>query len=247
MNKRIVGIFCGLLAVVVLVVLCCVIFVVGSVSVQTTAELELSAEMNAKILQDSNIVKYSSIFGISEEKAIENIEKNNPMLKVVLIERKFPNKVVINVATRVEMLAIAMENGKFAILDRELKILEIVDVLDSKKILSRVENFVIPQDAQVGTFVENASWLKKVILGAERISFLNQRFAVFFPKMEYQEKKIILHTNSGVKFAINSANSDDISTLISYAYSFFTEKAMDKNSGYIVLQDKGWTWLPKIS
>ena len=57
MNKRLIAIFASLAAVVVLVVLSCVIFIIGDVTVRLSVGMESSPELREKIIQDSKIAK----------------------------------------------------------------------------------------------------------------------------------------------------------------------------------------------
>ena len=100
MNKRLLGIFIAVAVAVVVIVVCCVMFLTGSVEVRTTDNLTLEDETVNAIITQSGIRKGESVFAIDESEAVNAVEKANPTLKVVDIERKFPNKVVIYIAER---------------------------------------------------------------------------------------------------------------------------------------------------
>ncbi|MGN0771166.1 MAG: FtsQ-type POTRA domain-containing protein [Christensenellales bacterium] len=236
MNKRLIITFVSLAAVVLLVVLSCVIFIVGDVQVETTAGLTLTDEQKAAIVSDSKIAKFSSIFSISEEKAAANIESKHPALKVVVIERKAPNKVVINMTSRTGIIAVATEGG-YAVLDRDLKCVEIASDIDGK-FYSLTEGIDVV-GVQPGDFVDNDK-IVAMIRGAEEVSFVGARFAAFFVKVSVSGSYVELTTNTGVIFRLNA--SDNIGTLVKQCYNYylnFTDNSQ-KQAGYIYLSQEGF-------
>ena len=130
MNKKLV-ILLSCLAVIVVIVICMSIaFTIDEVNVKTTNGLTIDEEVINDIILDSGIVAHSSIFGLEESTAISNIEKMHPELKGISIERKFPNDVYINISKRIPILSVAISDGSFALLDRELKVVEIVSEVE---------------------------------------------------------------------------------------------------------------------
>ena len=67
-----------------------------------------------------------TVFFKDKSKYINQIEKKYPYIKVVNIETKIPNKFVLHLAARQELYAVKV-GGKYAILDEELKVLNICD------------------------------------------------------------------------------------------------------------------------
>lgn len=236
MNKRLTIIFISLAVVVLLVVLSCVIFIIGDVQVETTSDLTLTDEQKASIVNDSQIAKYSSIFALSEEKASEYIESKNPTLKVVMIERKAPNKVVINITGRTGLFAVATEGG-YAVLDRDLK--RIDDVSDIGDKFLCVTSGIDLTDVALGGFLDNDK-LVKMIRAAEEVSFVGARFGAFFVTMQVGGSYVDLTTNTGVIFRLNA--SDNIGTILKQCYNFYLNAANDaqKSSGYIYLSNSGF-------
>ncbi|MGN0788459.1 MAG: cell division protein FtsQ/DivIB [Christensenellales bacterium] len=236
MNKRLTIIFISLAVVVLLVVLSCVIFIIGDVQVETTSDLTLTDEQKASIVNDSQIAKYSSIFALSEEKASEYIESKNPTLKVVMIERKAPNKVVINVTGRTGLIAVATESG-YAVLDRDLKRIANESDVDGKFLC--VASGIDLSGVAVGEFIGNDK-LVTMIRAAEEVSFVGARFGAFFVTMQVGGTYVDLTTNTGVIFRLNA--SDNIGTILKQCYNFYLNAATDaqKSAGYIYLSDNGF-------
>lgn len=236
MNKRLTIIFISLAVVVLLVVLSCVIFIIGDVQVETTSDLILTDEQKASIVIDSQIAKYSSIFALSEEKASEYIESKNPTLKVVMIERKAPNKVVINVTGRTGIFAVSTESG-YAILDRDLKRIANESDIDGQFLC--VASGIDLSGVAVGEFIGNDK-LVTMIRAAEEVSFVGARFGAFFVTMQVGVSYVDLTTNTGVIFRLNA--SDNIGTILKQCYNFYLNAATEaqKSAGYIYLSDNGF-------
>lgn len=238
MNKRLTIIFISLAVVVLLVVLSCVIFIIGDVQVETTSDLTLTDEQKASIVNDSQITKYSSIFALSEEKASEYIEIKNPPLKVVMIERKAPNKVVINMTGRIGIFAVATEGG-YAVLDRDLKRIDNVEDIEGRFLC--LAGGIDLSNVGVGQFLDNDK-LVVMIRAAEEVSFVGARFGAFFTNMQVGATYVDLTTNTGVIFRLNS--SDNIGTILKQCYNYYLNATSDaqKSSGYIYLSDSGFRY-----
>lgn len=191
MNKRLVIMFSAIAAVIVIVVVCCVLFMVGSVGVETVIGLELTDEQEAGVIAVSGISKGQSVFSIDESAAANAIEKAYPTLAVVTIERIFPNKVDIKLASRTGVAAVEIADADhYAVVDRDLKIVGFAagEELDAKS-LSLVEGYVVSgSDEQLlGAFLdtEKAGWLAEVIDGAEQCRLTGVRLGEFAPRIVY--------------------------------------------------------------
>lgn len=98
-NRKLIIIFSVLLSITLLVVLGSVIFSVQHVDTYCmNVNEDECADSREIILSSYKIRKGSSIFGVNESKVIANIEKNNKAnnIRILNIERKFPNRVCIN-------------------------------------------------------------------------------------------------------------------------------------------------------
>ncbi len=250
MNKRLIAIFASLAAVVVLVVLSCVIFIIGDVTVRLSVGMESSPELREKIIQDSKIAKYSSIFGLSEEKATANIESANPSIRVLDIERKAPNVVQINVAYRTPMLCALTREGVYALLDRDLKVIRIVDAPQTQDWGSRW-NGVTLQDAREGVFIAEYDWLKALLGAAEQVGLSKQRFGAFIVELHTDETTAYLLTNTGATLCVyKNADAAQAAQLLRGAYNAYLnaqgETAHRRDGGYWRLGAAGWEWTPAL-
>ena len=120
MNKKLLAVIISVSAVVILIIVLGVTFTIRNVTIGTTSTLTLSEEEENALILDSGIVMKSSIFSVDEETVIKNIENKHPTIKVISVERKFPNTVCVNMSNRVPVYVIGMQDGTYAVLDREL-------------------------------------------------------------------------------------------------------------------------------
>ena len=110
-NKKLIVLFSILAFLTLLVVLSSVIFSVQNVYASCyNAEDEAFDEIVASN-EINGITKGKSIFLLNESKAIEKIESNLSDVKVVNIQRKFPNQVYINYVKIFPYLAVETENA----------------------------------------------------------------------------------------------------------------------------------------
>ena len=252
MNKRLIGLFVAVAAVVVIVVVCCVMFVIDDVTVTAVSGMQLSDEEASSIVADSGIEKGSGIFSVDESAAINAIEKNNPAIRVIAVERVFPNDVDIRVARRTGVVAIPIDGSdRYAVVDRDLKIVSIAypDGVDS---LAVVDNFIVAGDDEtlLGSFLTEsaAGWLGQVIEGAEMSYLVQTRFGKMFPSVRYrpEENRVILVTVKGC--AVEIPLDGDIATMFNYAWNYYSDHVSGterENGGRIVLdaQSGGWTYV----
>lgn len=255
-NKRLIIIFSSLVAAVVLVVVLCVIFITGNVYVKTATDTVLDKATMEEIVLKSGIAKYSSIFSVSEQKAIDNIEGNFPSLKVISIERKFPNNVEIKITSRLGIIAIKINDGGYAILDRELKVVQVLSVPEGGQIqldsYTVVDGLELVSPVVEGSFMNDNLWLKDLATAAKDLSFINKRFPAFIKKISLNNSVITnnldIQTVDGVRFILDSS---DAGKMFNLAYSYFLtlrSSQPDKlEYGHIIMNtnDEGetaWVW-----
>ena len=65
----------------------------------------LNNTTDADIIESANFQKGESVFALNKEQYKKNLEKNNPYIKVINLEIKFPNKLKVSVVEREELYA----------------------------------------------------------------------------------------------------------------------------------------------
>ncbi len=115
---------------------------------------------NEEIISTASLENGKSIFALDKQKAIDNIEKTYPDLKVVQIKTVSVISVEIRIRTRVKMYY-ATSEGNYYILDEELKILSITtDESDINGLIYIDEDLGLNSNLVAGDFVGQAYFAK---------------------------------------------------------------------------------------
>ena len=241
------------LLVLAVVLLACTVFVVRHVQVESAVASSLINEESIIASGDISIGK--SIITFNKDRVASSIEKNHPYVKVTFVERKFPNTVIINVTTRFAIMYLTSQDGsKVALLDSELKVLEIRASSEADALqLTAVSGvrFDIPSEgasALVGTFLEvDENEKMKILIDIARASndpnldLADASFKTFFKQIEFKtyDKGYYVHilTNTGVTFVLDTALSTSVYQQLSLCKFFYdsTDVELNKSTGYIFL------------
>lgn len=125
-KKLTICLFVLLLLVLAIVILAFTLFSLKESSLEFKTETKnLNQETKNKIVERVLENKRSVLF-LNKTRISADLEKQFPYLKIINIETKIPNKVVVHCAEREEFFAIS-SNGKTYFMDEELKILRIVN------------------------------------------------------------------------------------------------------------------------
>lgn len=126
-NKRLVVILSVLAFVTVLIVLSSTVFTLQKVSINwMTTKDELVGIADDSI--SDNVSTGVNIFLVNKEDITKTLEKKFPYLRVVGIETKFPNKIVVHSAERESLFAVKVNDGNdnyyYMIIDEKGKVLK---------------------------------------------------------------------------------------------------------------------------
>ena len=131
-KKRIIIISIIVFSLALIILLSSTVFTLKTVSIEArTTSLYLAEEDYDEIIESAKFDYGKNIFFLKTDGYKANIEKANPYVKVINIERKFPNYIVVNISERVPAVRIQSSKGYY-VLDKELKVLNNVDNLTTK-------------------------------------------------------------------------------------------------------------------
>ena len=142
-----------------------------------------------------------------------------------------------------------MQDGTYAVLDRELKVVDIVDDYSNITYVTPIIGYTL-SGAQKGGFLTGINFLSEITSEAENLSFVNQRFSCYIPSIEYLKEdnnevnKILLKTNTGVTLVIKEVPGS-MGTFFNYAYTKYYNELTEnqRSTGYVYLTDDNvWTW-----
>lgn len=153
-TKRLVILLSIFALLIVIVVLSSTLFSLSKVEVAfMEVPTNFSINNNQEIIDSGEFDFNQSIFLVNKSKHIANIESEFPKLKVIGIETKFPNKLVVQVVERQEFLALYnFEDDNYYVVDGDMKILRIANELA----VTGIAKCMITQDLQnykVGDFI----------------------------------------------------------------------------------------------
>lgn len=118
------GVVLGLILVIVILIF--TLFAVRKVEIDFKNQSTIfSGEAQENIANNSAIPIGASIFTLNKTYIKDQLEKDNPYLKVVNIESVFPNKIIIHCAEREETYAVKAGESKYFICDADFKVLNI--------------------------------------------------------------------------------------------------------------------------
>lgn len=163
-SKRLIVILSILAFLTVLIVLNSTLFTLQSVSVNwLTTKYHLDNIKDYDLVED--VSKGESIFLVNKAEISQKLEKTYPYLRVVSIETKFPNKLVIHSAERECLYAVKLSDNEYALLDELGKVLKLTTSsifagpeLGAKPIKVTFNNIILnPADFVVGEQVKVAN------------------------------------------------------------------------------------------
>ena len=121
-SKKLVVFLIVLAFLTVLIVLNSTLFTLQTISVNwLTTKSKLDDIKDYTLIE--SIEKGESIFLLKKDEIKNNLEKKYPYLRIVSIETKFPNKIVIHSAERESMFAIKLADDNYAVVDELGKVL----------------------------------------------------------------------------------------------------------------------------
>jgi hypothetical protein len=121
-SKRLIIILSVLIFLTVLIVINSTLFTLQSVSINwLTSKYQLQNVKDYDIIDDIKLGQ--SIFLVKKNEISAKLEKSYPYLRVVSIETKFPNKLIVHSAERESLYAVKLSDREFAVLDEKGKVL----------------------------------------------------------------------------------------------------------------------------
>ena len=210
-NKRLIIILSIFVLLTTIIVLCSTVFTLGTITFSWhTTKMYLSEYADSEIAKDFPMGR--SVFLLNKTEIKNTIEAKYPYLQIIKLETKFPNELVVHAAERVNMYAVTLEDNKYAVLDDENKVLDIItqtqydewDTSKSKKpivvtVSNNGSNTPLKQsDFKVG-YVANVKRVTSVLATAS--STLEE---IFWDE-ETNDKKV---TNTMIKGWVKSVNID---------------------------------------
>jgi len=123
-SKKLIVFLVILIFLAVLIVLNSTLFTLQNISINwLTTKYKLETIKDNKLIE--SVKMGDSIFLLKKDEIKSGLEKKYPYLRVVSIETKFPNKIVIHSAERESMFAIKLSDNEYAVVDELGKVLSL--------------------------------------------------------------------------------------------------------------------------
>lgn len=260
-----------------LCIVCTMVFTLSKIDFQLTALLSIPErsrlftssqtrqQVENSMLESAQFEKGGNILFMNFKDQINNIEKNNPFVKVDKIVRKFPNKVVVYYSEREAsaLIPIASVDNAYFVVDTDLKILDRVTKDGDKYLNNNQDQYVLPvlnyfdysvnmQSYDKGDFIEDNSLrehLNTFVSGAfsannnptalyEDILKLATEITFYLEENEDNRCKYVLKANSGAEIVFTIFNVNDrLFEKVSTSWGLFTTKYKEaQKSGQVNLK-----------
>ena len=243
MNKRLIVLISLFAFIVLIIVLSSTVFSLSTVQVNflsTTNYLENESD----IISSANFAYGESIFFIDREAYTNELEQNNPYIKVVSIEIVFPNRLIIHAVERNEMYAFKLSDNTYAITDDELKVLSIkpVFVNTTENAILVTSNISIPANSVLeGALLPLNATDSKFLTD---FSYYSQEWDNHLASLRGNIKELVLHyeendtfkvlMRQGVEIIITKQHTK-LNEKIQTAYSVYDTPTIDRTRGIILV------------
>ena len=238
-NKKLIGFLIILIFLTVLIVINSTLFTLQKISINwLTTKYKLETVKDYTIVDD--IQTGESIFLVKKDEIASTLEKKYPYLRVVSIETKFPNKLVIHSSERESLFAIKISDDDYAIVDELGKVLERSNSsifagseLGAKPIKVMLDaNFVNikPSDMEAGNIVANEFVVKvltQISKSLRESNYIPTTSKGVFTSLEIINKgdnvELFFKTRSGMSIVIKNAldRTTDMLLLGLERYNYF--------------------------
>lgn len=249
-NKKLIGFLIVLVFLAVLIVLNSTLFTLQKINVNW-----LTSKCNI-IMKDYDLIDDvkmgESIFLINKSQIANTLEEKEPYLRVVSIETKFPNKLVIHSAERESMYAIHISDDDYAVVDELGKVLErsnssifagsAIEVKPIKVYLGSFMN-ISPNDLQEGKMITNdfvVNVLKHISKSLRESNYQPTTSKGVFTSLQINNNgsdvELLFKTRSGLNINISNAMkcTTDMLLLGIERYNYFYKEGVI--SGSVVVE-----------
>lgn len=208
-NKRVLYIFLILLIIVIIVLLSSVLFCINSATLSFTGTAiqtdtqKIQNELNSKAFNQN-------IFLINENKIISEIEKENPYIKVINIERIFPSSLKLHYTERKELYQLELNDNSYAVLDCYGKVLRISESitenvsLDFDYVNVNISDFLTDENIILATNVYKAF----TMITEDEKQYNQELFKAYFKNISINNNVINLKTVFGAVISFEYDNNN---------------------------------------
>ncbi|HHW89624.1 MAG TPA: FtsQ-type POTRA domain-containing protein [Clostridiales bacterium] len=230
MRKKLIILFSILTFLAVMITLNSTVFSVKNISaIISNAD---DAPLCQKV-KDSAQIEPQSIFFLDESKIIQKITESVPEVKVIKLERKFPDKLIIHAKKRARVCYIKYENV-FYIISEELTVIDIINTRPVNLAELFAQDDIDMSSAQKGHALAAHKTAQTDITNLFGcIKNIGQEYFDLIQKIYYFRKSndIYLKTTSGV--FIHLSYTDKLQEKVQIAFSLYNHTPLYRANGVI--------------
>jgi hypothetical protein len=237
-----------------LAVLTSIVFRVSEVEVYWNNYTDTGLVSTTRV-RDAADIHGNSIFRLRDAEIIRSIETEVPDVKVINIERKFPNRVVINAVKMIPLAYLSLTDtagggpSRHLILNSELKITEVTltEPLDLIRISLPNDDYFLSSDLTAGEgagdYIRTSSGrfentLREVFYAFERVDFREFDVIALLDAIIFFDERLIIRTAAGVRFELSGTNRTPLSAAripekVRWAVSVYTSHPEWRERGLV--------------
>ena len=241
MNKKSIVLFVFLIVFCIVLILNGTLFLINDISFidyDTEKEYAFEEYDEEELLTALGIRYKMNIFTLSEKKATENFDNNISLLKLINIERIFPNKVKVTVLKRYPLYEINY-NDNYYTLDREGVVINVSKEKTGATSVSGLEIKSITKGQFMTTENYAASRLTALGQACELYGYKDAYFTQIFERIDVNGYTFSLQTRTGVVIRFNVATN--LKQKIREALSWYNSTVAEtkRYSGTLTIYDDG--------
>jgi hypothetical protein len=223
----------------VVIVLNSTVFTIQKVDVQFENQTKVySSSDSAKLIAENSISLGQNIIFASKKDMTNIVERKNAYAKVINIEKVFPNKIIIHIIEREPVFCVSMQDSRYAILDGDLKVLDVKDIKGTLIDLSFLTSISTLSSGEFLS-IEGNNEITSILTNFEVYSWNNatiqNKFKTFSLDKTNKNNESLLNLNittyQGVNIRFNNIDKD----LKTKVYNFIEFYSGASNDGSIDL------------
>ena len=241
MNKKSIVLFVFLIIFCTVLILNGTLFLVNDISFidyDTETEYTYDEYKKEELITALGIRYKMNIFTLSEKKAVEKFDNSISSLKLINIERIFPNKVKVTVLRRYPLYEINY-NDKYYTIDREGVVIRVSEEKTGTTLVTGLDIKSITPGLIITTNDYAASRLIALGQACELYGYKNADFTQIIERIDVAGYAFSLQTKTGVVIKFNVATNlkQKIREVLSWYNS--TDAEMRRYSGILTVYDDG--------
>ena len=237
-RKRLYIIFGILMALTLIAFASSAIFSVKSVEGYCNIKLD-DLSLNERVGQAASFVKGTSIFSVDEQEVIDEVESKVAGIKVINVERMFPNRISVNYVRLYEYFEVSYD-GKFFAMSIDGKVVSVRDTSKGAEVIKLI--FEPQTEPKIGEIIVPKQ-ATAIIRTMERLNYKDTDASSIIEHINFAYNKayVYVKTRQGVTIRLYVNNNDDeLGEMLRFGLTAYVNKLNDaqRANGMIIVTNK---------